>query len=63
MVEEEDVLILMVSDDTKFEKYVPKPEILNEEDGMFDHLSEEGKSQGGSSKSSSNLKRLDNRSS
>ncbi len=37
MVEEEDALILVVTDDTKFEKYIPKPEILNEEDGMFDH--------------------------
>jgi hypothetical protein len=47
MVEEEDPLILMISDDTKFEKYIPKPETLNEEEGMFDHLSEEGKSEGG----------------
>lgn len=47
MVEEEDALILLISDDTKFEKYIPKPETLNEEEGMFDHLSEEGKSQDG----------------
>jgi len=54
MVEEEDALILVVSDDTKFEKYIPKPEILNEEDGMFDHLSEEEKkSMGGGSSHSS----------
>ena len=43
MVEEEDALILVVSDDSKFEKYVPKPEILYEEPGMFDHLSKEEK--------------------
>ena len=54
MVEEEDALILVVTDDTKFEKYIPKPEILNEEDGMFDHLSEEEKkSMGGGSSHSS----------
>jgi hypothetical protein len=47
MVEEDDPLILMISDDTKFEKYIPKPETLNEEEGMFDHLSEDGKSDGG----------------
>jgi len=53
MVEEEDVLILVVSDDSKFEKYVPKPEILDEEEGMFsDPSEEEKKSQGGSSHSS-----------
>ena len=54
MVEEEDALILVVTDDSKFEKYIPKPEILNEEDGMFDHLSEEEKKSlgGGSSHSS-----------
>ncbi len=43
MVEEEDVLILVVSDDTKFEKYVPKPVILYVEPGMFPDPSEEDK--------------------
>ncbi len=54
MVEEEDALILVVTDDTKFEKYIPKPEVLDFEDGMFDHLSEEEKKSlgGGSSHSS-----------
>ena len=54
----------MISDDANFEKYVPKPEVLNEEDGMFDHLSEEDKkSDGASSMSSSKMRMLDNRSS
>jgi hypothetical protein len=54
MVEEEDALILVVTDDSKFEKYIPKPEVLDFEDGMFDHLSEEEKKSlgGGSSHSS-----------
>ncbi len=55
MIEEEDKLILMIADDLKFDKYVPRPETLYEEDGMFDEL-EERKSNAGSSSISASFK-------
>ncbi len=55
MIEEEDKLILMIADDLKFDKYVPRPETLYEEDGIFDGL-EERKSNAGSSSISASFK-------
>jgi hypothetical protein len=62
LIEEEDPLILMISDDTKFEKYVPKTEVLVEEEGMFDGVLEKRKNSQ-SSNGSLKIEMLDNRSS